>query len=124
MADDERRARGISVYASQFRLPEAAVPDRLVELFGARMAEEGMQAMGGTAWDDVLPRRERSLIVVAALIALGGVEDRLRAHVRWAVDNGVTRDELDALVSMLAIYVGYPRVIAGMNVVKEELDGV
>jgi 4-carboxymuconolactone decarboxylase len=123
MADDERRERGISVYASQFRLSEDAVPDRLVELFGPRMAEEGMLAMGGTAWDEVLSRRERSLSVVAALIAQGGVDDRLRGHVRWALDNGVTRDELDALVSMLAIYVGYPRATAGMSVVMQELDG-
>lgn len=123
MADDERRERGISVYASQFRLPEEAVPDRLAELFGPRMAEEGMLAMGGTAWDEVLSRRERSLSVVAALIAQGGVDDRLRGHVRWALDNGVTRDELDALISMLAIYVGYPRATAGMSIVKQELDG-
>ena len=108
MADDDRRARGISVYASQFRTARAAIPDRLAELFGPRMAEEGMLAMGGTAWDEVLSRRERSLSVVAALIAQGGVDDRLRGHCRWARDNGVTRDELDALASMLAIYVGFP----------------
>jgi 4-carboxymuconolactone decarboxylase len=119
--ESDRRATAIGVYASQLDTPESDVPDKLAELFGARMAEEALSAMGGSAWDDTLSRRERSMIVVSALIAQGGVDDRLRTHVRWALRNGVSREELDALVAMLAIYVGYPRASAGMAVVIEEL---
>ena len=90
-------------------------------MFGKRMAEEALSAMGGTAWDEVLTWKERSLIVVSALIAQGGVEDRLRTHIGWAIRNGATRAELDALVSMLTVYVGYPRAAAGMAVLIEEL---
>jgi 4-carboxymuconolactone decarboxylase len=117
----ERRERAIRVYASQFDISEGEVLEVLTEMFGARMAEEALASMGGAAWDDVLTWKERSLAVVAALIAQGGAEDRLRSHIRWAVRNGATREELDALVSMLTVYVGYPRASAGMSVLIEEL---
>jgi 4-carboxymuconolactone decarboxylase len=117
----ERRENAMRVYASQFGVPDSEVTAILTESFGPRMAEEALASMGGSAWDGVLTWKERSLAVVAALIAQGGVEDRLRAHIRWAARNGATREELDALVSMLAVYVGYPRAAAGMSVLIEEL---
>jgi alkylhydroperoxidase/carboxymuconolactone decarboxylase family protein YurZ len=118
MGDDERRAAGARAYTTQLAVPASEVPALLQEQIGARMADEGLMAMGGSAWDDTLSRRERSMIVVGALIALGGVEERLRGHVRAALAHGVTHDELDALASMLAVYVGFPRATAGMRVIK------
>jgi len=120
----DRPTTATSVYASQMGIPEADVKDTLAELSGPRMAEEALFAMGGSAWDETLSWRERSMVVVSALIAQGGVTDRLRTHVRWAVRNGVTREQIDALVSMLAVYVGYPRALEGMRVVIEELGPI
>ena len=60
--------------------------------------------------------------MVAALIAQGGVEERLRGHVRWAIEHGSTREELEALVALLAVDVGYPRASVGMEIVRDELD--
>jgi 4-carboxymuconolactone decarboxylase len=72
--------------------------------------------------DDRLSLRDRSLIVVTALIALGGVEDRLRGHVRWAIDHGSTREELEALGALLAVYLGYARASVGLEIIRDELD--
>ncbi|HSC92163.1 MAG TPA: carboxymuconolactone decarboxylase family protein [Gaiellaceae bacterium] len=117
-----RRRRGIAVYASQFGVSEAEAERLFVERFGARMAEEAFEAQGGSAWeDDALSLRDRSLVVVAALITQGGAEERLRPHVRWALEHGATRDELEALASLLAVYAGYPRASVGMEVIREEL---
>jgi alkylhydroperoxidase/carboxymuconolactone decarboxylase family protein YurZ len=118
---DDRPTTAAGVYAGQLDLPPEDVPAELVRLFGSRMAEEALYAMGGSAWDDTLSWRERSMIVISALIAQGAVVGRLRPHVRWAINNGVTREELDALVAMLAVYVGYPRAAEGMTVLIEEL---
>jgi 4-carboxymuconolactone decarboxylase len=71
--------------------------------------------------DDCLSLRDRSLIVVAALVAQGGLEARLRGHVRWALEHGSSREELEALVTLLAVYVGFPRASEGMEVVRDEL---
>ena len=119
----DRHKRGLDAYASQLGVPSEDVPGWFAERFGDRFGEEAISAAGG-AWpeDDVLSLHDRSLIVVAALIAQGGVESRLRSHVRWAIEHGATRAELEALLTLLAVYCGYPRASVGMEVVREELD--
>ena len=98
------------------------MPGWFAERFGTRFGAEAINAAGGAWVDDVLSLRDRSLIVVAALVAQGGVDDRLRGHVRWAVAHGSSRDELEALVTLLAVYAGYPKASVAMEVVREELD--
>ena len=96
---------------------EAWFAERMGERFGA----EAINAAAGAWVDDCLSLRDRSLLVVAALVAQGAVDDRLRGHVRWAVEHGSSRDELEALVTLLAVYVGFPRASVAMEVVREEL---
>jgi alkylhydroperoxidase/carboxymuconolactone decarboxylase family protein YurZ len=90
-------------------------------LVGERMAEEAIVTAGAAWVDDCLSFRDRSLIVVAALVAQGGVEARLRPHVRWALEHGATADELEALATLLAVYVGFARASVGIEVIREEL---
>ncbi len=118
----DRWERGLDAYASQFGIPREEVVAWFGERFGERFGEEAISTAGGAWPDDVLSLRDRSLIVVAALIVQGGLEARLRGHVRWAVEHGSTREELEALVTLLAVYAGFPRASAGMEVVREELD--
>ncbi|HEY4278951.1 MAG TPA: carboxymuconolactone decarboxylase family protein [Conexibacter sp.] len=118
---DERRARGLRMYARQFGLSEEQVAAHMTEMLGPHMAEEAWQS-GAGAWSDTdLSMRDRSLIVIAALVTQGGVDARLRGHLRWAPENGVTRAELDALMALLAVYVGYPRASTGMELLRDEL---
>ena len=119
--DSERLARGRAAYASQFRLPEAEAVERLEEMIGERMAVEAVNAAGGAWVEDCLTLRDRSLVVLAALAAQGGVEDRLRGHARWALDHGATAEELEAALSLLAVYVGFPRASMAMEVVRQVL---
>lgn len=121
-SDSERRERGVHAFASQFGLPREEVVAHLSERFGSRFAEEALMASGGAWQDDVLSLRDRSLVVVAALVVQGGAEDRLRGHVRWAIEHGSSREELEALVTLLAVYAGYPRASVAMEVVRDELD--
>jgi 4-carboxymuconolactone decarboxylase len=100
------------------------VPAWFAERFGERFGREAINAAAGAWTEDTLSLRDRSLIVVAALVAQGGVEDRLRGHVRWAVEHGSNRDELEALVTLLAVYVGFPRASTGMEIVRQELDRI
>lgn len=118
---DERYERGLDAYASQFGIPREDVPAWFAERFGERFGTEAINAAAGAWTDDCLDLRDRSLIVVAALVAQGGVEHRLRGHVRWALEHGSSRDELEALVTLLAVYVGYPRASEAMEIVRDEL---
>jgi 4-carboxymuconolactone decarboxylase len=115
----DRAARGRAAYASQFRLPEAEAVEELKRIVGERMATEAIHAAGGAWVEDVLSLRERSLVVLAALVTHGGVEERLRVHARWALDHGLTPDELEAMATLLAVYVGYPRASVAIEVIRE-----
>jgi 4-carboxymuconolactone decarboxylase len=117
----DRYQRGLKAYASQFGIEETEVEAWFAERHGKRFGEEAINAAGGAWNDDELSLRDRSVVVVAALITLGGVEDRLRGHVRWALEHGLSPDELEAIVALLAPYVGYPRASTASEVVRDEL---
>ena len=104
---DERRERGLAAYASQLGLSENEVEAWFAERMGERFGQEAINAAAGAWVDDCLSLRDRSLVVVAALVAQGAVDERLRGHVRWAIDHGSSREELEALVTLLAVYVGF-----------------
>ncbi len=72
----------------------------------------------GEVWERPgLSKRDRSLITVAALVALAR-EDQLKGHIWRALDNGVTRDELSEVFTHLAFYAGWPNGIIAAKVAK------
>ena len=117
----DRYERGLDAYASQFGIPRDEVPAWFAERFGERFGEEAINTAGGAWPDDCLSLRERSLIVLASMITQGGLDARIRGHVRWAIEHGSSREELEAMVTLLAVYAGFPRASAGMEVVRDEL---
>lgn len=100
-------------------MTEGEAVEELQRLVGKRMATEAINAAGGAWVEDGLSLRDRSLVVLAALVAQGGVDERLRAHTRWALDHGLTPDELDAMAALLAVYVGYPRASVAVELIRE-----
>ena len=117
----ERYERGLAAYASQLGLERDGVVPWFTERFGERFAEEAINSAGGAWPDDCLSLRDRSLIVLTALIVQGGVEARLRGHVRWAIEHGSTREELEALATLLGPYAGFPKASTGLEIIREEL---
>jgi 4-carboxymuconolactone decarboxylase len=118
---NDRYERGLDAYASQFRIAREDVAGWFAGRVGERFGEEAIHS-AARAWDeDELSLRDRSLVVIAALIAQGDTEPQLRSHTRWALDHGSTREELEALATLLAIYTGFPRASRGLMVIREEL---
>lgn len=73
----------------------------------------------GDVWErSELPKRDRSLITVAALVALNRPE-QLRSHLRLAQQNGVSREEIIEAITHLAIYAGWPNAMTAVNVARE-----
>lgn len=123
-ADEEalsRRERGLRNYASQFGVSEEEVAQTMREMLGEHMAREAWESSAEAWTDKDLSMRDRSLVVIACLVTQGGVEPRLRGHLRWALVNGATRAELRALMALLAVYIGYPRASVGMELLRQEL---
>lgn len=67
-----------------------------------------------------LSLRDRSLITIAALMA-GGMTEQLPYHLRLAIDNGLTVEEVTETFTHLAFYAGWPRAASALSVVKEVL---
>ena len=70
------------------------------------------------AWGEIwtrpgLPRRTRSLITIAAMVALNR-SDELRLHLRAALRNGVSRDEIKEVLLQMAVYCGAARCKLGL----------
>lgn len=73
----------------------------------------------GDVWERPgLSKRDRSVITVTALVAMNRVE-QLPYHLRRALDNGVTKDELVELITHLAFYSGWPTAMSAMRLAKE-----
>jgi 3-oxoadipate enol-lactonase/4-carboxymuconolactone decarboxylase len=78
-----------------------------------------------TAWgeiwgDPTLPWKTRSLVTLAMMVALHR-EEEFKLHVRPALRNGVTVEELRALLLQTAIYAGVPAANAAFRWVKDVL---
>src|ERR1700759_2206600 len=76
----------------------------------------------GQVWaDDRLSPRDRSLVTLGAVVALYR-PDELRAPLRRAVGNGLTRDEISALITHVAFYGGFPAAISASVIAHQVLD--
>jgi 4-carboxymuconolactone decarboxylase len=70
-------------------------------------------------WDRAgLSKRDRSLITVAALTAMGKTE-QLGFHLDYARRNGATEAELKEAITHLAFYAGWPNGMSAMTVAKQ-----
>src|SRR4051812_49836218 len=73
----------------------------------------------GDVWERKgLAKRDRSLVTVAALVALKA-DDQLRGHLVRALDNGVKREEIVELITHLAFYCGWPNAGSAALIAKE-----
>lgn len=64
-----------------------------------------------------LSKRDRSLVTVAALTAMGKT-DELQFHLAYARQNGVTDEELQEALLHLAFYTGWPNGMAATTMLK------
>jgi 4-carboxymuconolactone decarboxylase len=73
----------------------------------------------GEVWPNSgLSRRDRSLVTVSALVALYR-NNELGFHLRTALENGLTREELVQAVTHLAFYAGWPSAMSAMTQLKQ-----
>jgi len=75
------------------------------------------------AWGEIwtrpgLPRKTRSLITIAMMVALNRGEE-LRLHLRAAANNGVTRKEIQEVLLQTAIYCGVPAANTAFHTAEE-----
>jgi 4-carboxymuconolactone decarboxylase len=96
-------------------------PREMARAFTPQLSKLVENPLFSDVWaDPALSPRDRSIATVAALVALYRPE-QLPTHLRRARDNGVTRDELAALITHLAFYAGFPAAISASAIAARTL---
>ena len=89
--------------------------------FAPKFAELADKVLFGDVWErDELSKRDRSIVTVAALVALNRTE-QLRFHLQRALENGVKKEELIEEITHLAFYSGWPTAMSALALAKEVL---
>jgi len=108
-------------------LGEAYVDNALknVDEFNKPFQELLNEYCWGTVWGrEELPRKTRSMLNIAMISILNRPHE-LRAHLKGALTNGVTREEIREILMQVAIYGGMPAAVDSFRIAREvfaELD--
>ncbi|MBQ0958079.1 carboxymuconolactone decarboxylase family protein [Ideonella sp. 4Y11] len=87
--------------------------------FSLPLQEFVTQVAWGEIWNRPgLPRRDRSLLVLAMLVALNRPHE-LKLHLRGALNNGVTREEIREAFLQAAVYCGAPAAMDAFRTARE-----
>jgi 4-carboxymuconolactone decarboxylase len=101
--------------------PTAA--QKLMGDIAPKLADLTDQVLFGDVWQrPQLSQRDRSLVTVAALIAMNR-PDQLRSHLARARANGLTQEELVEAITHLAFYAGWPNAVTAVGVAREVFKG-
>ena len=104
------------------------------EVLGAKYVDQAMagvddfnrdfvELLNTYCWNDIwnrpgLPRKTRSMLNLAMLTALGK-EHELKLHIRGALNNGLTKDEIKEVFLQAAVYAGVPAAVVAFRCAKE-----
>jgi 4-carboxymuconolactone decarboxylase len=95
---------------------------RAIGDFAPKLADLTDNVLYGDVWErPELSKRDRSLVTVAALIAMNRPE-QLRSHLVKARENGVKQEELVETITHLAFYAGWPNAVSAIAVAKEVFE--
>ena len=117
-----------SVYERGMRMRREVLGDDHVDAAIARTTDltaDFQDFITRYAWGEIwtrsgLDRKTRSCVTLAALVALGKLEE-LEMHVRAALRNGLTADEIGEVLLHSAIYCGLPAANAAFAVAQRVL---
>ncbi|MEV7892396.1 carboxymuconolactone decarboxylase family protein [Streptomyces sp. NPDC002817] len=128
---DEGVKESTDLRAAGWKAMRAALPgvfpDGDLDLRDGRLGEDlvdiGLTSVWGALWGrEGLAPRDRSLVTLGILIALGA-ETELKTHVRIALTNGLTQDEIAEVIYHSSGYTGFPRAVAARTAAREALEG-
>lgn len=92
--------------------------------FNLPMQELVTEYCWGAVWGrEELPHKTRSMLNLAMISALNRPHE-LKMHVKGALKNGVTRDEIREVFMQVAIYCGVPAGVDSFRIAREVFDEI
>jgi 4-carboxymuconolactone decarboxylase len=101
----------------------SAAVDAAVAPTAAALADLTNRVLFGDLWQRPdLSARDRSLVTMTALVAIGQPE-QLPFHANRAMDNGLTSQEASEVITHVAFYAGWPRSMSAVPVLRKVFEG-
>ena len=83
------------------------------------LAEITDKVLFGDVWENpALPPRDRSLVTITSFISLYRTNE-LPFHLKKALENGITKNEIIGTITHLAFYVGWPPAMTGLQIARK-----
>jgi 4-carboxymuconolactone decarboxylase len=103
------------------KAPPSAERNRIQPHFPA-LVDDTNNIIYGDLWERPgLSKRDRSIVTVAALVA-SHRPMQLKTHVKRALGNGVTKEEIAEIVTHLAYYAGWPAAMTAAQTAVDAYD--
>ena len=101
--------------------PPYARRDRINPDF-PKLVEMTHQYVYGDVWErPQLNKRDRSMVTIAALVALGW-QDQLNSHIGRGLTNGLSREEISEIITHLSMYSGWPSAMTAAHVAVDVFE--
>lgn len=114
------RERGVGI--KEKSMASKQLTPTVQELIGdvaPKLTELTEDVLCGDIWERPgLSKRDRSLITVASLVALNRTK-QLPFHLRRALQNGISKDEIIEAITHLAFYSGWPTAMSAVLLAKD-----
>lgn len=117
--DDERFERGFRLKCELDRTNDP-IPDK-------DNLDPMSQMITGHVFGEIYSRsglcmRERLIVTIVTILAIGGADGPLRSHMIRAMKNGITRGELEEICLHASVYCGYPRAVTAKRILDSIPD--
>lgn len=101
-------------------IKQTAGRDQLGE-FAPKFAQLNDNVLFGEIWsrEEKLSLRDRSIVTVVSLMAMGLTDESFKYHLMSAKANGITKTEIAEIVTHAAFYAGWPKAWAVFRMAKE-----
>ena len=121
MKNSEKFQKGLEVRKSVLGKEFVEKSIESADEFNMPMQELTTEYCWGTIWTrDGLEKKQRSLLNLGILVALGK-QHEFKLHVKGALRNGCTLEEIQEVLLQCAIYCGVPAGIEGFRLAKEAI---
>lgn len=120
--DKERHAKGLAVRRAVLGDEYVDRATKSADDFNRQFQDMVSEFCWGECWgDDTLDRKQRSILNLGMIAALGRMHE-FELHFRGAIRNGLTREELRAILTQIAVYCGIPAGVDCFRTARKVLD--
>lgn len=116
---DDRYAKGLEILAQLDPHAAEHIEEGLRDI-APHLARYVVEFPFGTVYaNNGATLRDREIAACAALAAQGGLGPQLKAHIRYALNAGVSREEMVEILITVALYAGFPAALNGLSAARE-----